>query len=35
MVLKFLGVDRDNIIRSSSDAFLVYIHDQNMEYSEG
>ena len=38
MALKFAGADRDNIKkmgRWSSDTFLVYIHDQIAEYSEG
>ena len=38
MALKFAGADRDDIKkmgRWSSDTFLVYIHDQIAEYSEG
>jgi len=38
MALKFAGADRDDIKkmgRWSSDTFLLYIHDQIAEYSEG
>ena len=38
MALKFAGADRDDIKkmgRWSSDTFLIYIHDQIAEYSEG
>ena len=38
MALKFAGADRDDIKkmgRWSSDTWLVYIHDQIAEYSEG
>ena len=38
MALKFSGADRDDIKkmgRWSSDTFLIYIHDQIAEYSEG
>ena len=38
MELKFDGTDRDHIKKMdwwSSDTFLVYIHDQITEYSEG
>ena len=38
MALKFAGANRDNIKkmgRWSGDTFLIYIHDQIVEYSEG
>ena len=38
MSLKFLDADCDDIKkmgRWSSDTFLIYIHDQIVEYSEG
>ncbi len=38
MAIKFAGADRDDIKkmgRWSSDTFLLYIHDQIAEYSEG
>lgn len=38
MALKFSGADRDDIKNLgcwSSDTFLIYIHDQIAEYSEG
>ena len=38
MALKFAGADRDDIKkmgRWSSDTFLMYIHDQIAEHSEG
>ena len=38
MALKFSGADRENIKkmgRWSSDTFLIYIHDQIADYSEG
>ena len=38
MALKFAGADRDDIKKMgqlSSDTWLVYIHDQIVEYSEG